>query len=107
MDDFVFSLIRDAGGIERIAESSNDPAEFITGIARLKNMTLKQVAESIGMDYRHLVVVLSFVRSEKQSVSTRLQYKMAKGLDIDPYLMAKVWSEWDMKRIIKQESNGN
>lgn len=107
MDDFVFSLIKDAGGIERIAESSNNPAEFITGIVRLKNMTLKQAAESIGMEYKHLMVVLSYVRSGKQSVSTRLQYKMAKGLDIDPYLMAKVWSEWDMKRIIKQESNGN
>lgn len=81
-----------------------NPKEFIYGVMALQTQTATDVISNIEMTAEHFYVVMNQL-SQGQTIGVKTCAKIAKGLDIDPYILYRVVTDFEMTKHLEQNTN--
>lgn len=81
-----------------LANECETPGEFIRYVMNLRNENSITLGEKLGTTPSYISMVIN----NKSFPGIDACYKYAKALNIDPYLLARVASDYKMKKIIEE-----
>lgn len=87
--------------LDELIKSSDNPADFIRYVMELQNMSVEDVCKDIGLTAAHFYVVLSQCRQGK-SIELKVCAKIAKSLDIDPKILNRIISDYNMNKYLRR-----
>lgn len=82
--------------IKEVANSCDNPWEFIKILMALQNLNIEDVSEVCGLSTAHLYVIASDLK-RGHSITIRTCEKVAKGINVDPYILNRVVADHAMK----------
>ena len=91
--------------LDELIKSSDNPADFIRYVMALQKMSVEDVCRNIDLTTAHFYVVLSQCRHGR-SIGLKVCAKIAQGLDIDPKILNRVISDYNMNKYLQTEENG-
>ena len=87
--------------LDNLAREVETPEEFIDAVMALQGQTPQDVADASGITRAYFYVILSGLRQNTSSIGVATIVKIAKGLDIDPYALNRVVSDYKLRVYLK------
>lgn len=91
--------------LKELADASETPIEFIYGIMALQKQTAKDLCSKTNMTKDHFHVIINTLKNGG-SIGVKTCAKIAQGLDIDPYILYRLISDYNMKNYLDKLNNG-
>lgn len=88
--------------LDELAKSSENPADFIKYVMGLQDMSVNDVCKNTDITPTHLYVALHQCK-HGQSIGIKVCAKIAKGLDIDPKILNRIISDYNMDKYLQAE----
>ena len=85
-------LVRD------LANSVDNPWEFIEALSALEGLRVCQVAEKAGISAAHY-----YVSKNQKSMGISTALKLSNAFEIDPYILNRVLADFNLRKLIDQQ----
>ena len=82
--------------LKALAESVDDPWEFIKAVATLENMTMAEAVEKAGITTKHY-----YVSKNQKSMGIKIALKFSRAFEIDPMILNRVVADYNLKKILE------
>ena len=82
-----------------LAESCDTPGYFIKCVMALRN----ENAVSLSKKLNTTPAYVAMVAGDKCAVGFKACIRIANVLDIDPYLLARIWTDYSIRKLINKE----
>ena len=92
--------------LNELAKEVENPKEFIRGVMALQNQDIDDFYAKSKITPQYFHVIMSQLRTGKQSIGTALCVKISRGLDINPFILNRIIGDYNLKRYLSKLENG-
>ena len=93
--------------LDKLTKESANPKEFIYKVMALQGLSTKDLAQKSNITTTHFRVMMSHLLLGKESIGIKTCVKIAKGLDIDPFLLNRIITDYSMGKYLKSLKSEN
>lgn len=86
--------------LDTLMKEAENPKAFIYSVMALQGQTTREVSKLAGMSTAHFYVLMHVIESGKGSTGAETCERIAIALDIDPYILYRVISDYNWKCFI-------
>ena len=91
--------------LNELAKESKNPADFIRYVMSIQDQKMSTIVEEMRMTQDHFYVCLSNIRHGK-SLTPKNIVDIANGLDIEPFILNRLFADHVLKEYLKRANNG-
>lgn len=81
--------------LKAIADSVDDPWEFVKVVATLEGMTMAEAMEKAGITKKHF-----YVSKNQKSIGIKVALKFSRAFEIDPTILNRIVADYNLKKIL-------
>lgn len=82
--------------LKTLADSVDNPWEFVEAIASLEGVTMVEVAEKAGITKEHY-----YVSKNQKVMGAKLALKLSRAFEIDPTFLNRIAADYSLKKILE------
>ena len=95
---FIPKIRRNSKAWKAIADACETPGDFIGAVMRIRGYTCSSLARELNVSS----VYINMTLNNSPAPATKACLKIATVLNVDPFLLARMSSDFQMKQLIKE-----
>lgn len=88
--------------LKELANSVNDPWEFLEAVAALENLSMSQAAKKAGLSKAQY-----YVSKQQKSMGVKVALKFSNAFGINPVILNRIVADFNLKKILEKETEEN